>query len=236
MHKRRLFFLFPLVLALSGFFAIQSGAVGLSGIFRFLSASILTVVLVGVTCLTLFLIWAFVAGKQKKTARAVDGPQLVQQFPDGDWGPSALAFHDRANCVVSTILADDEAVLKEFAIVPPDPHKVRPTSIHRFDKDLGCHFKTDIEGEGDYCLRYSQVRQEVLKQDKALYVALFTAWTTYHMEKGTMKAFNDQDGIMYCWKIGPDDVIGVRLETAGDSLVFSATRAWIIRQIRDQFT
>ena len=235
MHKRKLFFLLILMLSVAGFLAIQSGAVGLSGIFRFLAASIVIVVLVVVTFVALLFVWAFAAGTRKKTARAVDGPQLAQQLPDGDWAPSALAFHERCNLVVSTILADDEAVLKAFPIVPPDPHKVPPTYIHRVDKDLRCHFETDVEGQHDYCLRYSDVSQEVSKQDKALYVALFTAWTTYHVEKGTMKGFNDQDGIMYGWKLGPDDVIGVRLETKGGNLVFSATRAWVISQLRDQF-
>ncbi len=235
MHKKSLFFVLILLLSFAGFLAIQSGAVGLSAIFRFLFVFIVIVVLVVVIGLALLFIWAFAAGTRKKTARAVDGPRLVQQLPDGDWAPSALAFHGRGNLVVSTILADDEAVLEAFPIVPPDPHKVQPTWIHRIDKDLGCHFKTDIEGERDYCLRYSQVRQEVPKQDKALYVALFKDWTTYHVEKGTMKVFNNQDGTMYCWKLGPDDVIGVRLETAGGSLLFSATRAWVLNPMRDQF-
>lgn len=235
MHKRRLFFLLVLLLFVAGFFAIQTGAVGLSDIFRFLAASIVTVVLVVVTCVALLFVWAFAASRHKKTARAVDGPQLAQQLPDGDWAPSALAFHERCNLVVSTILADDEAVLKVFLIVPPDPQKVQPTHIHRVDEDLGCHFETDVEGEHDYCLRYSNVSQEVSNQDKALYVALFKAWTTYHLENGTMKSFNDQDGIMYGWKLGPDDVIGVRLATAGGYLVFSATRAWVSSQLRDQF-
>lgn len=234
MHKKRLFFVLILLLSLAGFVAIQSGAVELSGIFRFLFVLMVIVVLVVVIGFALLLIWAFAASPRKKTARAVDGPHLVQQLPEGDWAPSALAFHGHCNLVVSTILADDEAVLEAFPIVPPDPHKVRPTWIHRIDKDLGCHFQTDIEGEHDYCLRFSQVRQEVSKQDKALYVALFKAWTTYHVEKGSMKVFN-QDGTMYCWKLGPDDVIGVRLETAGDSLLFSATRAWVLNRIRDQF-
>lgn len=235
MHKKTLFFVPILLLFVAGFLAIQSGAVGLLGIFRSLIAIIAILVLVVVIGLALVFIWAIAAGSRKKTARAVDGPRLVQQLPDGDWASSALAFHERCNLVVSTILADDEAVLKAFPVVPPDPHKVQPTWIRRIDKDSGCLFETDIEGEGDYCLRYSSVRQEVPKENIAFYVTLFKAWASYHVEKGTMKVYNDQEGTMYCWKVGPDDVIGVKIETRGGCLWFSATRAWVGEQVRHQF-
>jgi hypothetical protein len=174
--------------------------------------------------------------RRKKQGRPVDGPRLDLDLPKGDWSASTLAFHKRVNQVVSVIMADDEAVLDPLPIIDPGPLSFKPNWIDRADKDIGAKFKTDIEGERGYLLRFAYVSwEEALEVDRDAYVEFYDAWAAKHLETGLMRRFTDQDGVQHGWQLDTDDVIGVRLEGRNGELSVSATRAWIDERDRNEF-
>lgn len=173
--------------------------------------------------------------KKKRVGRPVEGPRPDLALPDGDWSPFTLAFHQRANQVVSVIMADDEAVLEPLPRVKQGEVKRREGRIYREDRAYGCQFDTDVEGERGYNLRFSRVLMPVSNEERAAYAALFEAWGARHVEASAVLRFEDEDGVQYCWEIGDDDVIGVRLENLGPDISFSASRAWVIRAFREKF-
>ncbi|MEQ3626237.1 MAG: hypothetical protein ABNH26_13545 [Celeribacter sp.] len=173
--------------------------------------------------------------KRKKPGRPVDGPRPNLKLPEGDWSSFALAFHERANRVVSVVLADDEAVLEPFPRLQPQTSGRDKSRICREDTAFGCRFETDTVTERGFNLRSAGVRMPVSDEERTAYAALFQAWAAYHLNTGVIRRFADEDGEQFCWKVGQDDVIGVRLEDLGSDINFWATRAWVIGQFRAQF-
>lgn len=173
--------------------------------------------------------------KKKRVGRPVAGPRPDLALPDGDWSPFTLAFHQRANQVVSVIMADDEAVFEPLPRVEHGNVKQREGRIYREDRAYGCRFYTDMEGERGYNLRFSRVLMPVSDEERESYASLFQAWGERHAKAGAMLRFEDEDGVQYCWEVGDDDVIGVRLENLGPDISFSATRAWVLRAFREKF-
>ncbi|MEO1640545.1 MAG: hypothetical protein AAFU41_14990 [Pseudomonadota bacterium] len=173
--------------------------------------------------------------KKKKSGRPTDGPNLFADLPSGTWGEQARAFHANANQVVTVILSDDESTLDPLPVMQPQATGYTPNWVDRQDPETGARFRTDTEGENGYLIRSATVRLPVTDQERQEINALFSAWTAEHLPIGSVKRFVDEDGEQFYWRVGDDDVIGLRLEQLGPDIGLSAKRAWVLPMIRQAF-